>query len=66
MQFQIECNSLKKQQSCLICHQIYQMVEARLIVCSNKGDSYGDVCPKCIGRGINWIDSQLQPIQLHR
>lgn len=63
MQFKMECNSLKKQQICLICNQQFQMGEARLIVCSNQGDSYGDVCPKCMGRGANWINNQLRQIQ---
>lgn len=63
MQFAIECNKLKKQQICLICAQQFQMGEARLIVCSNQGDSYGDVCPECIGRGANWISSRLRQIQ---
>jgi hypothetical protein len=64
MQFAIECNRLRKQQTCLICSQQFQMGEARLIVCSDQGDSYGDVCPECMARGGNWINSQLQPIQL--
>jgi hypothetical protein len=60
MQFQIECNTLKNNQMCLTCNQLFQAREARLIVCSEKGDGYGDVCPECIGRGAHWIKSQLQ------
>ncbi|MBD2446398.1 hypothetical protein H6G76_04325 [Nostoc sp. FACHB-152] len=63
MQFAIECNTLKKQQMCLICHHPFQMGAARLVVCSNQGDSYGDVCPECISRGGSWIGSQLRQIQ---
>jgi hypothetical protein len=60
MQFQIECNTLKNNQMCLICNQLFQTREARVIVCSEEGDGYGDVCPECIGRGVHWIKSQLQ------
>ncbi len=60
MQFQIECNTLKNNQMCLICNQLFQTREARLIVCSDQGDGFGDVCPECIARGAHWIKSQLQ------
>jgi hypothetical protein len=60
MQFQIECNSLKIKQKCLVCNQVFDMKEARVIVCSSQGDSYGDVCPGCLARGADWIKSQLQ------
>jgi hypothetical protein len=63
MQFAIECNTLKKQQMCLICHHLFQMGAARLVVCSNQGDSYGDICPECIRRGGSWIGNQLRQIQ---
>ncbi|RAM51606.1 hypothetical protein BLD44_017525 [Mastigocladus laminosus UU774] len=61
MKFQIECNSLlTNNQMCLVCDRLFQTEAARLIVCSDKGDSYGDVCPECIARGATWIGSQLQ------
>lgn len=60
MKFQIECNRLPNAQSCLICHQQFQMREARLIICNDQGDSYGDACPDCIARGATWIGSHLQ------
>lgn len=63
MQFAIECNKLKKRQICLICEQQFQMGEARLIVCSNQGDSYGDVFPECMAKGANWISSQLRQVK---
>jgi hypothetical protein len=60
MKFQIECNTRKSRQVCLICQQNFQMNEARLIVCSDEGGGYGDICPQCIARGGNWIQVQLQ------
>lgn len=60
IQWQIECNSLKTSQTCLICKSRFQMSEARLIVCNDRGDSYGDVCPGCMTKGGNWINTQLQ------
>ncbi len=63
MQFQIECNSFSKNdQACLICNEGFEMKEARVIVCNEQGDSYGDICPECIAMGINWIGSQLQDL----
>lgn len=61
MQFQIECNSfLKNSQTCLTCNELFEMREARVIVCNERGDRYGDICPQCIGMGFNWIETQLQ------
>jgi uncharacterized protein CbrC (UPF0167 family) len=63
MQFQIECNSFFRDfQTCLICNQQFEMKEARVIVCNEEGDSYGDICPHCIVMGSNWIGSKLQQI----
>jgi hypothetical protein len=62
MKFQIECNSLKNNQICLTCNEQFQMREARVIVCNDRGDSYGDVCPECIAMGYNWIGSKLQQL----
>jgi predicted amidophosphoribosyltransferase len=59
MQFQIECKNLTNSQFCVVCNQQFQTKDARLIVCSSQGDSYGDVCPECVSRGANWIKSQL-------
>ncbi|KAF3886525.1 MULTISPECIES: hypothetical protein [Nostocales] len=60
MKFQIECSSLIKHEFCLICDRPIQRTEARLIVCSDQGDGFGDICPKCIGMGAYWIKNQLQ------
>lgn len=62
MKFQIECNTLQSDQICLVCNQQLQMGEARLIVCNDYGDSFGDICPHCIAMGSDWISSQLQQI----
>jgi predicted amidophosphoribosyltransferase len=66
MQFQIECNRLlKNYQTCLTCQEPFEMREARVIVCNEQGDSYGDICPHCIAMGFNWIGNQLQHLS-HR
>ncbi|WP_281172805.1 hypothetical protein [Cylindrospermum stagnale] len=36
------------------------MKEARLIICDDQGEIYGDVCPECIARGATWIGNRLQ------
>jgi hypothetical protein len=43
----------------LVCNRLFQLSEARLIVCDDRGDRYGDICPECTTRGGNWINSQL-------
>jgi hypothetical protein len=60
MKFQIECNTGRSRQVCLICQQNLQINEARLVVCNDQGDGYGDICHQCIAKGGNWIQSQLQ------
>ena len=63
MQFQIECNRIfKKHQMCLTCHEQFEMREARVIVCNEQGDSYGDICPQCVAMGFKWIGSKLQQV----
>ncbi|MGL5804380.1 MAG: hypothetical protein ACRC2R_23700 [Xenococcaceae cyanobacterium] len=57
--FQIECNNLKNNQTCLACDRQFQLSDARLIVCNDTGEFFGDVCPECTTRGGNWINSQL-------
>jgi uncharacterized protein CbrC (UPF0167 family) len=65
MQFQIECNSfLKSDQTCLTCNEQFEMTEARVIVCNEQGDSYGDICPYCIAMGCNWLERKLQQLVL--
>ncbi|MGF1939516.1 MAG: hypothetical protein RM347_035230 [Nostoc sp. ChiQUE02] len=60
MKFQIECNTGKSSQVCLICQQNFQTHEARLIICNDQGEGYGDICHQCIAKGGNWIQYQLQ------
>jgi hypothetical protein len=60
IQWQIECNSSNTSQTCFICKNQFQMSEARLIACNDRGDSYGDVCPHCLTKGGAWINDRLQ------
>lgn len=61
MQFQIECGPvLAKSEPCLLCKNSLPSGEARLIVCGDRGNSYGDICPHCIKKGSNWIRTQVQ------
>lgn len=64
MQFQIECNTLKNNQICLICNTQFQMQAVRLIVCNDRGDGYGDICPQCIAMGADWIGNKLKANKL--
>ncbi|MBG1242629.1 hypothetical protein F8R90_15975 [Nostoc sp. NZL] len=59
MKYQIECNTGKSRQVCLICQQNFQTHEARLIICNDQGEGYGDICYQCIAKGGNWIQLQL-------
>ncbi|MEH2213194.1 hypothetical protein [Nostoc sp.] len=60
MKFQIECNTGKISKICLICQQNSQTGRARLIVCNDQGEGYGDICHQCIAKGGNWVQLQLQ------
>ncbi len=60
MKFQIECNTSQSSQVCLICQQNFQDHEARLIICNDQGEGYGDICYQCMAKGRNWIQFQLQ------
>ncbi|UBF27185.1 hypothetical protein K9N68_04255 [Kovacikia minuta CCNUW1] len=56
MQLQVECNrSSIAHHACLVCNQQFELAEARVIVCDEKGDKHGDVCPECIAMGPEWI-----------
>lgn len=61
MQLQIECNSSssKSQHSCVLCSQVFQSTEARVIVCNDRGNRYGDICADCLKRGSDWIWHRL-------
>ncbi|MES1022541.1 hypothetical protein ABN584_06535 [Gloeocapsa sp. BRSZ] len=63
MQFQIECNTLTNYQACFICHKQFQLKEARLIICNDQGDGYGDICPQCMAMGAFWIGNQLKALE---
>ncbi|MDZ8065952.1 MAG: hypothetical protein RMY64_09960 [Nostoc sp. DedQUE08] len=60
MKFQIECNTGKTSKICLICQQSSQTDRARLIVCNDQGEGYGDICHQCISKGGDWVQLQLQ------
>ncbi|MGJ5633688.1 hypothetical protein [Nostoc sp. CALU 1950] len=60
MKFQIECNTGDISKMCLICQENFQTDEARLIVCNDQGEGYGDICHQCIAKGGNWVQFQLQ------
>jgi hypothetical protein len=60
MQLQIECNSLPGQQKhCVICQRIFVVQEARVLACNEQGYIYGEVCPLCLHKGINWLNDQF-------
>ncbi len=61
MQLQIECNSSSSQSQhhCVLCSQVFQITEARVIVCNDRGSSYGDICADCLNRGSDWIWHRL-------
>lgn len=63
MQLQIECNYAPGQtQICSLCKTSFVMQEAQILLCNEQGRSYGQVCPKCLGRGLNWINNQFDTL----
>ncbi len=63
MQFQIECNQLpNKSHVCLICDASFIMQEAQVLLCNEKGNSYGRVCPQCLSKGASWINSRFNQL----
>jgi predicted amidophosphoribosyltransferase len=63
MQLQIECNrSLRKQKLCLICSQSFEMTEAKIIVCNDQGNNYGEVCPECLKKGFVWLSDRFEQL----
>lgn len=63
MQIQIECNNSPYQkQSCCICNHLYEMTEAKVIVCNDQGKYYGEVCPECLKNGFNWLSDRFDQI----
>lgn len=61
MQLQIECNhSPIVDQSCILCKESFSSAKARVIVCNDLGNSFGDLCPTCLLQGPNWIWQELR------
>lgn len=67
MQLQLECNrTLGKQKSCLICETLFEMQEARVILCNDQGRHLGDVCPECLGKGLNWLNQRFNRLEYYQ
>jgi hypothetical protein len=63
MQLQIEYNHAPfQQQSCLICNRLYEMAEAKILVCNERGEHQGEVCPKCLRKGFDWLSDRFEQI----
>lgn len=63
MKLQIECNGIPLQhQSCSICNQLFETVEAKIIVCSDQGNYYGEVCPECLKKGFYWLNDRFEQL----
>lgn len=63
MQFQIECNQMPgKSYVCLICDTSFILQDAQVLLCNDKGNSYGRVCPQCLRKGAGWINSQFNQL----
>lgn len=60
MQLQVECGFSGLAQSCLLCEQAIEPKEGRVLLCSDQGDKYGEVCPHCIRRGTHWLNHQFE------
>lgn len=63
MQLQIECNHAPfKSQRCLTCNSLFEMAEAKVLVCNNQGKYYGEVCPNCLNEGFAWIRDRFEQL----
>ena len=63
MQLQIECNHIPFQKHpCLICNQLFEMGEAKILVCNDQGKYYGEVCPKCLENGFDWLSDRFEQL----
>ena len=63
MQLQIECNRIPAQkQFCLTCSSLFEMTEAKVIVCNNQGKSYGEICSPCLRKGHQWISDRVNQL----
>ena len=64
MQLQIECSNLAfKKRQCLICKQSFIVKEARVILCDEQGEGYGELCSLCISKGFGWIQQRFDSLQ---
>lgn len=64
MQVQIECNSFPlQQQSCLICNQLFEMTEAKIIICDDQGNDHGEVCFTCLEKRFYWLNYQFEQLK---
>jgi hypothetical protein len=60
MQLQIECATLPSQKyKCLICNQSFRPKDAQVLVCDEQGESQGEICSPCLGKGFGWIQQQF-------
>jgi hypothetical protein len=67
MQLQIECNGIPLQkQSCLICNHLFETTKARIIICNDQGNSYGEACPKCLKKGFYWLSDRFEQLNQPR
>lgn len=66
MQLQIEYNRCsQKDQSCYLCKQQFEIKEAKVIVCSDRGEGYGEACPDCIAKGFTWMENRFQQLSYY-
>ncbi|MBD2459557.1 hypothetical protein H6G89_00745 [Oscillatoria sp. FACHB-1407] len=66
MQLQIECNrALSQKQFCLICNHFFEPTEAKVIICNDQGDAFGEACPQCLGKGFNWLSGRFEQLLSH-
>ncbi len=67
MQLQIEYNNCSlKDQLCYLCKQQFEIKEARVIVCNKHNEGCGEVCPRCIAKGFNWMEKRFQQLSNER
>jgi hypothetical protein len=67
MQLQVECQgSQGSWQTCWICNRAFKIREARVIVCSDEGINYGEVCPQCVHQGFDWLSERFERLNCSR
>ncbi len=62
MQFQIECNKSKKNQTCWFCNSLFESKEARVIIYDDWGIDRGEVCPQCLQMGSIWLNQRFEQL----